>query len=34
MEYVAKRLGDPDIEAVAMYFQPVRTAAQPIQSKE
>jgi cytochrome c553 len=34
MEYVAKRLGDPDIEAVAMYFQQVRTAAQPIQSKE
>jgi len=34
MEYIAKRLGDPDIEAVAAYFQQVRSAAQPTQSKE
>jgi cytochrome c553 len=34
MEYIAKRLGDPDIDAVAAYFQEARTAAQPIQSKE
>jgi cytochrome c553 len=34
MEYIAKRLGDPDIEAVAAYFQQVRSAAQPVPSKE
>jgi cytochrome c553 len=34
MEYIAKRLDDQEIAAVAAYFQQVRTAAFQAQSKE
>jgi cytochrome c553 len=34
MEYIAKRLDDRDIAAVAAYFQQVRTATPPAQSQE
>jgi cytochrome c553 len=34
MEYIAKRLDDRDVAAVAAYFQQARTATAPAQSKE
>jgi cytochrome c553 len=34
MEYIAKRLDDQEIAAVAAYFQQVETASPPAQSKE
>jgi cytochrome c553 len=34
MEYIAKRLDDQEIAAVAAYFQQVRTASPPAESKE
>jgi cytochrome c553 len=34
MEYIAKRLDEGEIKAVAAYFQQVRTASPPAQPKE
>jgi cytochrome c553 len=34
MAYIARRLGDQDVAAVAAYFQQVRTATPPAESKE